>query len=130
MKRALPDLPLPKPPESVEENLRFVCDYENEYPEWRATRAASLLVELHEWLDEFVAKADEIHALTVPGTTAADLLDVARRTHELRKAGHHVIFVRPVDDEGYPLRPAEVRPATEEEIAALRSGGDVPIPTS
>lgn len=117
MRRALPDLPLPKPPESFERQLRLVLDHENQHPSIRARAAADLLIELRVWFDEFVAKANEIEAIN--DLTAEDLLHVARRTSELRSAGHEVIVVAEVDEDGNPLRPPEVRPATAEEIAMV-----------
>ena len=116
MKRAMPDLPLPKPPESLEKQLQLVLDLESS-PSVRASVAADLLVELRAWLDDLVAKANEIHA--IEDRTVDDFLDVAQRTRELRVAGHEVIVVRDTDDDGKRLRPAEVRPATAEEIAMV-----------
>src|SRR5687768_17789612 len=83
---ALADLPLPKPPESLEKQLRIVLDHESQSAHIRARVAADLLVALREWFDEFVAKANEIGVIN--DLSVDELLHVAQRSSELRAAGH------------------------------------------
>ena len=118
-RRTLPGL-LPKAPEDVEALLQYAIDPDNLNPEGRATAAAKVVLRLQAWIEQLVAKGNELHMM-YSGLTVDDVYGIARQHLALQDDGCECVVIQFVDENDEPVRPVVVRAATEQEVAMVQA---------